>query len=650
MQKQITARAKDFFDSQRAHYERVDQTVVRELVQNAADSLYFEYGRRLSRGDPHPERGLEIVLGVTSHGMSITDNGIGFDDLALRSLTIVGESQTRERPRPKAQGPASVPGEPEGRFGFGFYTPFLVASEIDVLTRSRDSERLACWRFAADFTYDDALPVPACVPELMREGGSHIEVKTVGEQGQRFRDPVHLRRLVREVADLVPWPIRVVGSEGNANRRVAPWDRRAIERGVGRPEYVVYLRDSGLLAAEEEPLVVVPLAWDEGLQIGGVLFVPDHVHSRGIRLFVNRYFVNEETAFLPEELPWIGGVVEVGSAGVDLNRSRERVLDNEKRNRLRLLLRNWFLCGSPTWAPPATMQRTFLDGDRVPEKGGLFSVLKGELGPRPNRRIQQRHAPSLMRAALHSPAVMMAVARHLDLPLVLGDKASLANLMANAGPGFDGVVDVLRDARAESNAQRFAAAGRPILDLRDRVVDLFVHGLQPAGLRLREIRADTAVERAEPERWASLVRHMQRVLGDWVSGVAAAPRGSADALAVDLASLQQLPLFKGGDLLTMLRTPATNWKDPVFRDELMKVVRGLKWPLLLNVEHPLSAHLLHLGEHPSAAPLMRALYAFALSQVGIAHDVDDVRRLGQLHADALLALCTSARGGEPHTV
>lgn len=648
MQKQVIARAQDFFNAQRTLYERVDQTVLRELIQNASDSLYFEYGRRRRLGDTHAERGLRIEIGVTPSGLSIADNGIGFDETALASLGTIGISATRERPR--LQGHDTLPGEPEGRFGFGFYTPFLVASEIDVVTRSRETGLLAHWRFGGDFTYDDDLPVPERLEEFTREGGSRIEIRIEEAHRQRFRDPEHLRRLVREVADLVPWPIHVEGSDKCVNRRLAPWDPTSAGQLAGRPDYIAYLRDVGLLTADEEPLVVIPLPWDRDLQMGGVLFVPDRVQTRGIRIFVNRYYVNEELGSLPDELPWIQGVVAVGSAGVDLNRARERVLHTEKRARLKVLLRNWFLCGSPTWAPPATMQKSFLETDRVPEKGGLFSALKGDLGPKPNRRIQQRYADSLMRTALGSTAVMVTVARYLDLPLVLGAKVSLASLLANAGSSFDGVVEFLRDARAEANAQRFAAAGRPILDLRNSVVDRFVHGLQSAGLRLREIRADTAVEHADPSRWAPLVRLMQDVLGDWVATVSAAPRGSSAPLAVDEASLQMIPLFHGRDALVMLRTPAVYWQDPVQRDEFMTRVRQIRWPMVLNVEHPLSAHLLHLGQHPSAAPLMRVLYAFALGQLGIAFDAEDGRRLEQLHAEGVLALCVPSSGTAAETV
>jgi molecular chaperone HtpG len=322
---------------------------LRELVSNASDALdklRFEQLTRteLTAADLH----IRIEADRTARTLSISDNGIGMTrDEVIKNIGTIARSGTREflsklGDAPKAQKDAqkdakngSVPPELIGQFGVGFYSAFMVADRITLVTRRAGEAGATRWESTGDGSYTLA--------EAEREGaGTTVTLHLKPDDPEHSRDYTAehvIKDIVKRYSDFVTYPIRMqrwkdgdkpddpkILEDETLNSMKAIWDRPKGE--VTDAEYNDFYRH--IAHDWTDPLRTIPIKMEGTLEAYALLYVPSKAPfdlysaemKRGVQLYVKRVFVMDECKeLMPTHLRFIKGVVDAHD--LSLNVSRE---------------------------------------------------------------------------------------------------------------------------------------------------------------------------------------------------------------------------------------------------------------------------------------------------------------------------------------
>lgn len=615
----ITVHARDWFEGQKARYERVAQAVVRELIQNACDAI-------LRAPDPGDST---IRVRIRGGRVVVSDPGIGFDADSLQHLAVVRASGTREV-RAATRGQRADGFDVEGQFGVGFYATAMCADRVVVRTRSRVRPEAWEWTFLPeDFSFQRV----ALAPES-RPFGTEVEVHVVQEWQRQFLDAPRLAQLVREVCAFVPFPIVLDDDAKPINSMQPPWDGPAASSAT----CTTFLRERGLLQDDDEVLFLAHLPWRADVGLSGVLYVPKWSSTApAIDLHVNRYAIARSSDLLPPSLPFLHGVVI--ARDVDVNESRERVTINDRVRRLHEQLEAWALTGDPTWHA----------GLAAEPVGGLAFALRH---PTPTTAdFVFAHRRQIQRAATTSRNARCALGLDLPLPMLYGGDRTLRQLRP---PDATTPVAVLTDpahkARATADARDHQ---RSVVDGTTKAVEAFLRAASGEwGFALRTETGDEAATSATAE-WQEALDLLRR-RDRFVAEATCAALGRTPAVTLDIAALRSRPEFRlleanGGDwqdVLRFLSVPSASVADDSRRTwlELMESVWQARWLLVLNTDHPLAGTLRRTAsrrpEH--AAALADLLLFMALRDVGVAWSPDLQRQITSELEDAAGRLCGDA--------
>ena len=302
---------------------------LRELISNASDAndkLRFESLAKpdLLAGDA--ELAVWIEADKEQGTLSIRDNGIGMSrEEAISHLGTIARSGTAEFFK-KLSGDQQKDSTLIGQFGVGFYSAFIVADRVTVLTRRAGlaaSEGVR-WESAADGEFT--------VETVEREQRGTTIVLHLKEDAKEFLDAWRLRSLVRRYSDHIAFPVRMP-KEGAAtleyeavNRGTALWARPKSE--IKDEEYKEFFEYLSHGAGE-------PLTWSHNRVEGkrdytSLIYIPGSAPfdlwqrdgARGLKLYVRRVFIMDDAEqFLPLYLRFVKGVLD--SADLPLNVSRE---------------------------------------------------------------------------------------------------------------------------------------------------------------------------------------------------------------------------------------------------------------------------------------------------------------------------------------
>jgi molecular chaperone HtpG len=321
---------------------------LRELISNASDALDKLRFEALTRpellegegGDPAIRLSYDRAAGT----LTVDDNGIGMsrDELA-HNLGTIAHSGTRAFLEAAKQKGAGAPGELIGQFGVGFYSAFLVADRVEVVSRpAAPGAPASRWSSDARGTFE--------IGPAERAGRGTAVVLHLKPEARELLDDWRLRSLVTRYSDYVSAPIllraereggekgeggeRGAGGEGGwqqANRASALWQRAPSE--VKPEQYDEFYRH---LTHDFEPPLARAHFRIEGTQMfSGILYVPRRLplefgpehKGGGLRLFVKRVFIMDDAAeLLPPWLRFVRGVVD--SDDLPLNVSRELLQDS----------------------------------------------------------------------------------------------------------------------------------------------------------------------------------------------------------------------------------------------------------------------------------------------------------------------------------
>lgn len=306
---------------------------LRELISNASDALDKLRIEKLSDPDLEPddvERRIVVGADRASRTVAVRDNGVGMSREELIDLLgTVARSGTGELAASEAPGA----GELIGQFGVGFYSSFIVADRVRVVSRRAGSSDAWAWESDGDgeFTIEPA-SLDSCGTVVS------LHIKDRGEEDERARDYLSdyvLRSLIKQYSDFVSYPIYVLDSdkkEGDdspdepVNSMKALWTRPESE--VSDEEYNEFYKH--VSHDWEDPMERITYRAEGTNEFHALLFIPSRPPmdlymrdvERGVDLYIKRVFIMSGCRDLvPDYLRFVRGVID--SEDLPLNVSRE---------------------------------------------------------------------------------------------------------------------------------------------------------------------------------------------------------------------------------------------------------------------------------------------------------------------------------------
>jgi len=317
---------------------------LRELISNANDALdKFNYQRltdeRFKETDWTPA--INVKIDKEDRSIAISDNGIGMNEADLVSnLGTIAKSGTRAFLE-QLTGDAKKDNNLIGQFGVGFYSVFMVAERVDVISKKAGEE--TAYKFSSDGTGEYEID-----PVIKDEHGTVVYVKLKEDAGE-FLDHWRVREIVKKYSDHIPYPIFMhyeteeMQGEGDdakmekvkkseqVNEAKALWTLPKNE--LKKEEYVEFY--STLWHDSEEPLEWIHNKAEGTLEYTTLFYIPRTAPADifradfqpGVKLYVKRVFItDQEKELLPLYLRFVRGIID--SEDLPLNVSREMLQEN----------------------------------------------------------------------------------------------------------------------------------------------------------------------------------------------------------------------------------------------------------------------------------------------------------------------------------
>jgi molecular chaperone HtpG len=316
---------------------------LRELISNASDAN--DKLRFLALSAPElladePTLAIWIDFDVSAGTIAVRDNGVGLNhEEAIAHLGTIAKSGTAEF-FGRLSGDQQRDAQLIGQFGVGFYSAFIVAERVEVLSRRAGDPP------AAGIRWESSANGEFTIESLERRQRGTTVILHLKPEAREFADPWRLRALVRRYSDHIAFPVRLP-KEGASleyeavNQAQALWARPRTE--ISDDDYRAFYRHVSHDGAD-------PLIWSHNRVEGkreytSLLYVPaqapfDLWHreaARGLKLYVRRVFIMDNAEqFLPLYLRFVKGVVD--SSDLPLNVSRELLQQDEQVEAMRSAL------------------------------------------------------------------------------------------------------------------------------------------------------------------------------------------------------------------------------------------------------------------------------------------------------------------------
>ncbi|TQV79644.1 molecular chaperone HtpG [Denitrobaculum tricleocarpae] len=309
---------------------------LRELISNASDACDRLRYAALTQPEltaDDPDFKIDLTLDTDAKTLTIADNGIGMnrEDLVENLGTIArsGTAAFMDQLDSKQDGTNLI-----GQFGVGFYSSYMVADKVSVISRRAGEDQ--AWSWVSDgrgeFTIGEAEDAP--------KRGTRITLHLREDQAE-FADPMRLRTIVKTYSDHIPIPISL--REGDKepeslNTASAIWTRPKSE--ITDAQYTEFYHH--VAHAFDEPWERMHFKAEGMIEYTGLLFIPaskpfDLFHpdrKHGVKLYVRRVFITDDCAeLIPPYLRFLRGVID--TEDLPLNISREMLQHNPLLTKIR---------------------------------------------------------------------------------------------------------------------------------------------------------------------------------------------------------------------------------------------------------------------------------------------------------------------------
>jgi molecular chaperone HtpG len=257
--------------------------------------------------------------------LTISDNGIGMnrDDL-INHIGTIAKSGTAEFLQNAKDNASAV--DLIGKFGVGFYSAFMVASSVEIITKRADSNSAYKWT-------SDGVNGFEIEETEKKETGTDIKL-FLKEDAKDFTDTIYLRNIIHTYSEHIDYPIVLnLGDAGEetVNTASALWTRNKAD--ITEKQYKDFYQH--VTKNFDDPWMTLHFKAEGSLEYTGLLFVPTKApydlfqpdRLTGIKLYVNKVFISDKVeGLMPMYLRFVKGVID--SADLPLNISREMLQHN----------------------------------------------------------------------------------------------------------------------------------------------------------------------------------------------------------------------------------------------------------------------------------------------------------------------------------
>ncbi len=549
---------------------------LRELISNASDAINkirFDSLQHEELLEGNKDWKIKVSVDPGAGTLTVSDNGIGLSrEAAVENLGTIAHSGTRaflEALRSK-----EVQSRPDliGQFGVGFYSSFMVADRVTVLSRPAGAREGVKWESdgQGEFTVE---------PHERPTRGTDV-ILHLKQEEKEFLEPYRLRQIIRKFSDFIEYPVvmdvekeedgKKTTVEETVNSRKAIWLRSKSENTP--EEYNTFYRQ--ISSDFQDPARVIHYSAEGTQEFKALLFVPAHKplgmqfgeYEWGPKLYIQRVLIMDHCeALLPAYLRFVQGVVD--SSDLPLNISRELLQDNPLLERIRKNVTRSVLKGLEEMKAD--------EHDKyVAFYKELGSVLKE--GPTRDHENRERIADLFLFESMNTPA---------------GKFTTLAEYVETMPEGQKEIFYLTGETREQIEhspyLESFRAKGQDVLLLTDPVDEFTIPALHEyKGKAFKAVdrveAGDGGVEEAQREKYAKLLGHLKEKLTE-VSDVRLTARLQESAACLVAAE---------GSVSAHMERLMERWG----KSELTGPARRI---LELNGNHPAVEAMRHLYEKDS---------------------------------------------------
>lgn len=308
---------------------------LRELISNAADAcdrLRYAAITKPELLEDDPELRITLQADESANTLTVSDNGIGMSRAEMiNNLGTIARSGTRaflDKAEKSGDGPTLI-----GQFGVGFYSAFMVAERVEVISRAAGAKQAHVWSSDGSGGFQVTRATKEQAAQMPRGTAVVLHLR---EDAREFLDEQELTRIVRAYSDHIPFQIDLLGEkDGKQERRQlnaasALWTRPKQE--ITPEHYKEFYRD--VAGQFDDPALTIHYKAEGRHEYTVLLFIPsmrpfdlyDPARSGRVKLYVRRVFITDDADILPPWLRFVRGVID--SEDMPLNLSREMLQNN----------------------------------------------------------------------------------------------------------------------------------------------------------------------------------------------------------------------------------------------------------------------------------------------------------------------------------
>lgn len=301
---------------------------IRELISNASDACDKIYFASLEDESIHIDRTnlfIEVSVDKDARTITIKDNGIGMDLHDMEeNLGTIAKSGSLAFKQALDKGVSDL--EIIGQFGVGFYSAFMVADKVSVVSKKLGSSQ--------SFIFESSGVDGYFVDEADKEDTGtiitlHIKTNDDGEDFDRFLEVYTLRSLIKQYSDYIRYPIKMKNDDGELetlNSMIPLWKRSKSD--ISSEEYETFYKDK--FFDYEKPARVIHMDVEGNLSFSALMFIPKKVpfnfysneFEKGLQLYSKGVFIMDKAKdLLGDHFRFVRGLVD--SPDLNLNISRE---------------------------------------------------------------------------------------------------------------------------------------------------------------------------------------------------------------------------------------------------------------------------------------------------------------------------------------
>lgn len=301
---------------------------LRELISNASDAIDKLKFESLTNTDIlGDDKDFKITVSVDKDKKEITisDNGIGmtYDEVSENIGTIAksGSKAFKEKLKNISKEDVDI----IGQFGVGFYSGFMVADKITLITKSPKAEIGVKWTSTGDGSYE--------IEEVDRKnrGTDIILSLKEGEDFEAFLEPWKIKELIKKYSDYVRYPIYFEGEVVNSTKPIWKIDKSELTDEKYNEFYKSNFHDW------EDPMLHFHLKVQGNIEYTALLYIPKKTpidfyskeYKRGLQLYTKNVFIMDKCdELIPEYFGFVKGLVDCDN--LSLNISREILQQNKE--------------------------------------------------------------------------------------------------------------------------------------------------------------------------------------------------------------------------------------------------------------------------------------------------------------------------------